>query len=237
MRYTRRRVQGATVATVVGLLAALGVLPGCSRAASREIAGVASVRDGDSLEIAGQKVRLHGVDAVEGGQTCMREGVSWRCGQAAANALAEHLGKRLVTCRVRTRDAYDRWVADCTAGGESVNRWLVREGWAMAYRRYSTAYVTDEDAARAAKRGIWQSEFTPPWTWRADHRRAAGPAATSDPPGDCRIKGNVNLKRQRIYHLPGDPDYDATRIDPRRGERWFCTEAEARAAGWRPRRP
>jgi endonuclease YncB( thermonuclease family) len=234
VRYTRRRVNGSTLAAVVGLVM---VLAGCPRAASTEIAGVASVRDGDSLEIGGRKVRLHGVDAVEGGQTCTREGVSWRCGQAAANALADHLGRRPVICQVRTRDAYGRYVADCTVGGENVNRWLVREGWALAYRRYSTAYVDDENAARAAKRGIWQSEFTPPWTWREDHRRAAGPAATSDPPGDCRIKGNVNLKRQRIYHLPGDPDYDATRIDPRRGERWFCTEAEARAAGWRPPRP
>jgi endonuclease YncB( thermonuclease family) len=214
----------------------LAALLAC-RAVAGDITGVATVDDGDSLTIRGQKVRLYGVDAPEGRQVCRRDDKPWRCGQAAADALADHLRRRPVTCRVRDRDRYARLVADCTVAGESVNAWLVREGWALAYRRYSVAYVDDEAAARTAKRGIWQSEFTPPWTWREDHRRAASPTATNDPPGDCRIKGNVNLKRQRIYHLPGDPDYEATRIDPRHGERWFCSETEARAAGWRRRRP
>jgi len=208
------------------------------RAVAGEITGVATVDDGDSLTIRGQKVRLYGVDAPEGRQVCRRDDKPWRCGQAAANALADHLRRRPVTCRVRDRDRYDRLVADCTVGGESVNAWLVREGWALAYRRYSVAYVDDEAAARTAKRGVWRSEFTPPWEWREAERHAPPAAAASEasPPG-CRIKGNINQRNQRIYHLPGDPDYDDTRIDPRHGERWFCSEAEARAAGWRRRRP
>jgi endonuclease YncB( thermonuclease family) len=215
---------------------ALLVVALACRAAAGEITGVASVEDGDSLEIGGRKIRLHGVDAPEGRQMCRRAGKPWRCGQAAANALAEYLGRRTVVCRVRERDRYDRLVADCTLAGESVNAWLVRQGWALAYRRYSSAYVDDEAAARAARRGVWRSEFEPPWAWRAARRHEAPPPAAA-PPRGCRIKGNIGQRNRRIYHLPGDPDYDDTRIDPRRGERWFCSEAEARAAGWRRARP
>ncbi len=213
------------------LLALAGPVP------SAEIAGVATVEDGDSLAIRGQKIRLHGVDAPEGRQLCTRDGKPWRCGQAAANALAEHLRGRPVTCRVRARDRYERLVSDCTVGAESVNAWLVREGWAQAYRRYSPAYVDEEEAARAARRGIWSAEFTPPWEWREQQRAETPAAAPADEARRCRIKGNVSQRNRRIYHLPGDPDYDDTRIDPRRGERWFCSEADARAAGWRRARP
>jgi endonuclease YncB( thermonuclease family) len=206
------------------------------RAAAGQVAGVATVEDGDSLAIGGRRIRLYGIDAPEGRQVCTRDGKPWRCGQAAANALADHLGRRTVVCVVRDHDRYGRLVADCTVGGESVNGWLVRAGWALAYRRYSGAYVDDEAAARAAGRGVWRSDFTPPWEWRRAERHE-GSSATATPPAGCRIKGNIGQRDQRIYHLPGDPDYDATRIDPRRGERWFCSEAEARAAGWRRARP
>ncbi len=88
----------------------------------------------------------------------------------------------------------------------------------------------DEEAeAQAVRRGIWGSEFVKPREWRRGKRIAANDNA----PGQCRIKGNINRKGERIYHLPGGKWYDRTRIDPAKGERWFCTEAEARAAGWR----
>ena len=101
----------------------------------------------------------------------------------------------------------------------------------------------DEAAARSAKRGIWGSEFIAPWEWRAQ-RRAGGAAPVARPvvapsprsanhrPG-CDIKGNINRKGERIYHVPGGQSYANTVIDPTRGERWFCSEAEAQAAGWR----
>lgn len=214
------------------LLAALA----CGAVAG-DVTGVATVEDGDSLAIGGRKIRLYGVDAPEGRQVCTRDGKPWRCGQASATALADHLGRRPVVCRVRDRDRYDRLVSDCTLSGESVNAWLVRQGWALAYRRYSGAYVDDEAAARAAKRGVWRSQFTPPWEWRDEQRHAQQSATPAAPPTGCRIKGNISQRKQRIYHVPGDPDYDDTRISPRRGERWFCSEAEARAAGWRRARP
>jgi len=195
--------------------------------------GVATVRDGDTVEIHGQPIRLFGIDAPEGQQVCHREGRDWRCGQAAANALAAHIARRPLTCQRRDTDRYGRPVAVCFVAGEDIGAWLVREGWALAYRRYSTDYVRDETAAKVARRGVWSGTFTPPWEWRAEHRSGAATTRAEAAPGACNIKGNIGRKGARLYHLPGDRSYAETRIDPARGERWFCSEAEARAAGWR----
>lgn len=119
-----------------------------------------------------------------------------------------------------------------------INAWLVREGWALAYRRYSRAYVDEELAAKVARRGIWRGEFIRPWDWRRGERlqtadRDARHVSSRDR-GACNIKGNISRNSgRRIYHVPGDPDYAHTRISTSHGERWFCTESEARAAGWR----
>jgi endonuclease YncB( thermonuclease family) len=207
------------------------------------VVGVASVIDGDTIEIHGQRIRLHGIDAPEASQPCNLDGKSWRCGQASANALAEYIGRRPVTCEPRARDRYGRLVAACSVGGASISAWMVREGWAVAYRRYSQDFVADEAAARAAKRGIWRSAFIVPWEWRAQRRAGdgapvAGPVSASSTSSEfhrsgCDIKGNINRKGERIYHVPGGLSYSNTVIDTTRGERWFCSEAEARAAGWR----
>jgi endonuclease YncB( thermonuclease family) len=208
------------------------------------VVGVASVIDGDTIEIHGQRIRQHGIDAPEASQPCDLAGTPWRCGQASANALAEHVGRRTVTCEPRARDRYGRLVAACSVGGASISAWMVREGWAVAYRRYSQDFVADEAAARAAKRGIWRSTFIVPWEWRAQ-RRAGGiavgarPVSSHSPSSEshrtgCDIKGNINSKGERIYHVPGGRSYANTVIDTTRGERWFCSEAEAQAAAWRP---
>src|SRR5262245_8210406 len=97
-------------------------------ATASDIAGVASVTDGDTIQIHGQSIRLYGIDAPERGQLCKLDDKPWRCGPAAANALADHIGSRMVTCTARDRDRYGRTVAVCRVGGEDVNAWLVREG-------------------------------------------------------------------------------------------------------------
>ena len=107
---------------------------------------------------------------------------------------------------------------------------MVEQGWAVAYRKYSTDYVSHEAAAKAARRGVWRGEFVEPSRWR---RRARLEAAAPSGTGDCRIKGNISRQGMRIYHVPGGPSYANTRIDEAKGERWFCTGPEARAAGWR----
>jgi len=198
-------------------------------AAHAEIVGRASVIDGDTIEIHGQRIRLFGIDAPESAQLCLAEDRRWRCGQQAALALDERIAGRPVACTEKDRDRYGRIVAVCRAGDLDINAWLVAEGWALAYRRYSTDYVDEEAAAGAARKGVWRGTFVPPWDWRRGRRLEA--VATES--GDCRIKGNVSSKGERIYHVPGGRFYERTRIDTSKGERWFCSEAEAQAAGWR----
>jgi endonuclease YncB( thermonuclease family) len=128
------------------------------------------------VRIAGR--RLYGIDAPQSRQICEAAGQTWRCGQQAALALADHVGQRTVACEQRDIDRYGRIVAVCRAGTEDLNAWLVSQGWALAYQRYSMAYVEEEAAARAAHLGIWRGKFTAPWDWRrGDRAPYAGAAA------------------------------------------------------------
>jgi hypothetical protein len=131
-----------------------------------------------------------------------------------------------------------RFVGNCArADGRSVAVWLVRNGHAMDWPTHTGgAYSQDQAAARADRVGIWQGEVHPPWEDRAERR--SGTAATKSVAqplmsGTCDIKGNISNKGERIYHMPGQRYYARTRVDPSRGERMFCSEAEARQAGWR----
>jgi endonuclease YncB( thermonuclease family) len=196
-----------------------------------DITGQASVIDGDTIEIQGQRIRFHGIDAPESRQTCVASGEVWRCGQKAALALADFIGRSPVTCREQDVDRYGRIVAVCYVRGEDVEAWLVVNGWALAYRKYSTDYVAEEQAAQAARAGIWRGEFIKPWEWRKGKRLQA--ATVPDSAAGCVIKGNISSSGERIYHVPGGQYYDRTKINTAKGERWFCTEEEALAAGWR----
>lgn len=209
-----------------------------------DVTGRASVIDGDTLEIRGERVRLWGVDAPESRQTCRdAAGRDYRCGQIAANALSQWIGHRSVVCRERERDRYGRAVSSCTVGGRDVAGWLALNGHAIDYGRYSGGrYAGAEAKARAGKLGMWAGSFQKPWEWRAEQRDlsssrwslAAAPPASVPPTGSgCLIKGNISRKGDKIYHSPGMRSYEATQISPGKGERWFCSEAEARAAGWR----
>lgn len=142
-----------------------------TQAHADRLTGVASVIDGDTLEIRGQRIRLHGIDAPESGQLCATaEGQRWRCGQQAALSLADRIGRHQISCTVGDIDRYGRVLAVCHQDGTDLNSWLVREGWAVAYRQYSRAYIGDETEARSSQRNIWSGHFDMPWDWRRAQR-------------------------------------------------------------------
>lgn len=207
------------------------------------IAGDVRVIDGDSLHVGDTEVRLFGVDAFEGRQLCIRDGSPWRCGEAAANELRTLTAGGTITCSKRDVDQYGRTVAVCSNGTADLGAELTRAGLALAYREFSDDYVDEENEARAARRGAWAGDFTPPWETRQRGRDTQPPQPQSgdtSPVSGCRgtgIKGNISRNGgERIYHVRGSSSYEETVIDESNGERWFCTEEDARRAGWRPRR-
>ena len=136
------------------------------------VMGRASVIDGDTLEIHGQRIRLWGVDAPEARQSCDdANGAAYACGRLSANRLDERVQNKLVSCWLQDTDRYGRMVARCETDDEDVGAWLVRQGLALRYSRYAgTAYLIEEVAARRDKVGIWAGAFTDPEDWRRAHR-------------------------------------------------------------------
>jgi endonuclease YncB( thermonuclease family) len=141
-----------------------------SSATPEIIAGRATVIDGDTLEIRGERIRLFGIDAPESGQTCLdAKGQSYRCGQKAALVLDARIGEGVVTCERKDTDRYGRVVALCRVFGEDLGAWMVGLGWALASRTYSTRYAPAEELARSRGLGMWAGRFAPAWEWRKEH--------------------------------------------------------------------
>jgi len=219
-------VNGATFR----LLGALAVLLGLSVPTGAEtVAGPARLIDGDTIDIDGRRIRLHGIDAPETGQSCTdHRDRPYRCGDRASDALDQMIRGRRVTCDGDETDRYGRLIAVCQTGGVDLNRAMVRSGWAVAFRRYAETYLAEELEAQKANRGLWRGHFERP----EEHRAQQWALAEQKSPEGCPIKGNIS-RNGRIYHVPWSRWYARTRISPGKGERWFCTEAEAIAAGWR----
>jgi endonuclease YncB( thermonuclease family) len=212
----------------LAVLVILMLLPG---PASAEITGKPRIIDGDRIEIVGQRIRLHGIDAPEATQRCVADNTRWPCGRNATLALSGIIGTNWITCRERGKDPAGGIVAICTIAGPQgpdVDAMMVASGWALADRRVATDYVTDEAGARRGRQGVWRGDFIRPWDWRRGIRLSV----RDSQPGACLIKGDIARRNARIYHVPGGRHYARTRIDPRSGERWFYSETEARAAGW-----
>ena len=218
---------------MIGRVGLLILAVGLAAAAPAELTGFARVVDGDTFSLGAERVRLWGVDAPEGRQVCQNaQDQGYACGDVARDQLVGLIGGRAVRCEVRDRDPYGRAVARCLAGSTDLGEAMVRAGWAVDYVQFSRgAYASAEVEARRARRGLWAGRFETPSTWRAEARQAL-PAPAAPPQPGCVIKGNINAKGRRIFHVPGQEDYAATRIDTARGERWFCSAAEAIAAGW-----
>ena len=196
-----------------------------------DLRGPITVIDADTIDVAGTRVRLHAIDAPEMDQTCETEiGTAFDCGTWAAAQVRARFEGRIARCNLRTTDRYGRTVATCAVKGADMGRVIVDEGWAFAYRRYGLDYDLEEKAAYVADRGLHGFRVQSPAWFRQTRARGRIP-----PNPACRIKGNLS-RSGRIYHVPGQEFYERAGIDPARGERWFCSAAEARAAGWRPAR-
>ncbi|MEO1949263.1 thermonuclease family protein [Thioclava sp.] len=136
------------------------------------VVGLARIIDGDTLDINGTQIRMFGIDAPEGRQSCRRDRSDWACGEASTDALVDAIDRREVRCEGHDTDRYGRVIAECWTGNRNLNAWMVAEGWAVAYRQYGgDLYDAEEQAAKEAKRGVWSSRFEMPWDWR---KRAKG---------------------------------------------------------------
>lgn len=200
-------------------------------ASAQDIVGRVSVVDGDTFRVNGLVIRLHGIDAPELAQTCTHDtGADWACGAWVTDQVRRAYAGKRVRCVRTAIDRYDRVVARCYQGGVDIGQHMVQEGLAFAFRRYAMDYDLDEKRAAVTQRGLHGTQMQDP----AAYRRAQKTAPPA-PDASCTIKGNISGSG-RIYHMPGQEHYDRTRIAASRGERWFCSEAQARAAGWRKSR-
>lgn len=168
---TTRRPAISTAVAAVLLAGLFGSAAGASESIGREaeIVGVASVIDGDTIEIHDRRIRLDGIDAPESAQLCLRDGRKERCGQASAFFLADLIERKTVRCVRHDADRYGRDIATCWLGEVNLNETMVATGQAVAYRKYSKRYVPAEGEAEAARRGLWSTEFVMPWDWRRAH--------------------------------------------------------------------
>ena len=223
----------------------------CPIAQAADLTGVPRIVDGDTLAIGATKVRLEGIDAPETDQVCLNsKGSRSTCGIEARDRLIAHVAGREISCTSNGFDVYNRTLGTCRLLGEDLNGWMVQEGWALAYVKYSLKYVHTEEDARTHLRGLWQGAFIAPWDWRhrniktvilgaysvpinAQSMLLPSPATAGAPSPECIIKGNVNRFGERIYRMPDQQFYARVRMDIGQGKRWFCTAQEAEAAGWR----
>ncbi len=228
------------------------ILPAMAKAA--DVSGIPKIREGDQVQIGNARIRLAGIDAPSVDQLCLNtSGERWTCGVAARDELIKHADNKPWTCHVQRTDRRGRLVARCEVDGEDIQKWMVGNGWALAFNRVSHDYEADEKAAREAKAGMWQGAFIAPWDWRERNKKTtilgtvkappkahailmASASGAVAPSPDCTIKGNVNTSGECIYHKPTSRWYAKIQMKVAKGTRWFCSVDDAEAAGCRETR-
>ena len=125
-----------------------------------------SVTDGDTIRIGDERIRFSGIDAPEIKQTCIHQKLEFNCGEFSKNLLIEKIADQEVNCIRETKDQYGRTLAECFVGKESLSSYLVREGYAFAYRKYSNKFIADEEYAKRNSNGMWSMKFILPWEYR-----------------------------------------------------------------------
>ena len=134
---------------------------------ANEISGVPRITDGDTIKILNKRIRFHGIDTPEKKQICIKNSKKYSCGKEAATALIKKINRKKVVCTVQDKlDRYKRYIGVCFVEKINLNSWMVRNGYAVAYRRYSKDYIKDENYAKRKKLGLWSGSFTNPEKWR-----------------------------------------------------------------------
>ena len=124
------------------------------------------ITDGDTIRINGEKIRFSGIDTPELRQTCLKQGIKAPCGITAKQILIDKIADNKIVCIREGKDQYKRTLAECFVKGESISTFLVRSGYAFAYRKYSKKYISNEIYAKKNELGVWQGEFDMPWDYR-----------------------------------------------------------------------
>jgi endonuclease YncB( thermonuclease family) len=219
----------------VPLLATLAILIVGLRAisSSPQADQMLQVIDGDTLQVDGAIVQLYGIDAPELGQLCESDGSLRHCGVDAALALRKliDLSRGEFHCSPWQGEgaASDPTTYVCEVRDEDVAEVLLDNGYGLTLPGSFPDYVEAQQRAQRAELGIWHSDFVPPWIWRQGVGSATRP---SDARRDCNVKGVTGSGGQRLYFVPTDPGYNEITIDPAAGDTLFCSDEEARRAGW-----
>ena len=174
-------------------------------------------------------MRLTGIEAPESEQRCGKGANRWRCGAVAETALARLVNGRTVSCTLSGSDEAGRALGQCTVGQKDVGAELVRQGYVFADGGFLARYAGEEREARAAKAGLWSGEVERPAAYRAKLWEEAKRRA----PEGCPIKGQVSGASRASTCCRGRRTTSASRVQKARGERWFCSEQEAVAAGFK----
>lgn len=223
-----RRYKNLSLCVAIGLTLASGATK------AQDVSGPAIASDGDTLQMAGITVRLHGIDAPERNQICMRGSAPWTCGMEAGERLAALISGRSVRCEQRDTDIYGRIVATCRVGNTDLSAELAEAGLAIALPQFSTFYVANEKRARDRRRGLWDSEFQLPSEYRAAHPPPARPLLDTKPSrllprprptgvyyrgcNEARAAGAAPIYRgQPGYRPEMDGDNDGIACEPYRG--------------------
>ena len=142
------------------------------------ISGIAKVIDGDTIKIQKDKIRLLGIDAPEKKQKCQKTSLSisfltfnrdYPCGEISTNRLKSKIDNKFITCKYNNKDRYKRIIAECFKDKTNINAWMVRNGYAVAYIKYSKKFISQENIARKEKFGLWAGVFEMPWDWRKNN--------------------------------------------------------------------
>ncbi len=240
----------AGIGAVVGLLWAGSLMSGQTSTAVSGIAklnpfagtaveGSATALSGDVLRIQGQPVRLAGIEAPDREQRCgtaaptKGQSKRWACGEAATELLARTVRGKTVKCSLSGKDDLGRARGTCTIAGpggtqQNLSAELVRAGLAFSDGGLLSGFGSLEKDARNQKIGIWRGDADRP----SEHRAKLWAEAKKAAPDGCPIKGQMVGDAKR-YVMPWQQDYARARVRTQKGERWFCTEQEAKAAGWK----